>query len=219
MTVPTLRSSIIASCVFVAFLWGLALLQHLLGWPLHQFGVFPRSLSGLIGIVTGPLIHGSWEHIASNTLPLLLLGSILHHGYPKSRWWALGIIWTAAGLGVWLLGRESYHFGASGLTHGMFFFLFVIGILRRDRRSIALLMVAFFMYGTMLLTIFPQQPGVSYEYHFAGAVGGVLSAVLFRHWDPLPQRKAYSWELESEAEADELIGDEWKREKQEERND
>ncbi|MEH6468250.1 MAG: rhomboid family intramembrane serine protease, partial [Porticoccus sp.] len=104
------------------------------GWDLHSLGVYPQTLTGLIGILTGPLIHGSWQHVIGNTLPLLLLGSILIYGYPKSRWWALAIIWLLSGLGVWLFARNSYHFGASGLTHGMFFYLFIGGILRRDKR-------------------------------------------------------------------------------------
>ena len=206
-----LRTSILVTTSFVGLLWWLEVLEYLLQASFHHLGVFPLSPTGLIGIVTGPLIHGSWQHIASNTLPLLLLGTILHYGYPRSRWWTLAIIWLVSGLGVWLFGRESYHYGASGLTHGMFFFLFAIGILRRDKRSVAILMVAFFMYGTMLLTIFPQEPGISYEYHLCGALGGVLSAVLFRRWDPMPERKVYSWEEgDDEQEEDPLIGDEWK---------
>ncbi|TQV72688.1 rhomboid family intramembrane serine protease [Exilibacterium tricleocarpae] len=209
-TESRIRTSILVASVFAALLWWLEILEYLLDTSFHRLGVYPLSPTGLVGIVAGPLIHGSWQHIASNTLPLLLLGSILHYGYPKSRWWTLAIVWVVSGLGVWLWGRESYHYGASGLTHGMFFFLFTIGILRRDKRSSALLMVAFFMYGTMLLTIFPQEPGISYEYHFFGAVGGVLSAILFRRWDPLPERKAYSWEQDSPEAEDPIIGDEWK---------
>lgn len=141
-------------------------------------------------------MHGSWEHIAANTLPILLLGSMLLYGYPKSRWYALIIIWLGSGLGVWFFARPSFHFGASGLTHGLLFYLFIIGMLRRDKRSVALLMIAFMMYGGMLMTIFPREQGISYESHFFGAFFGVISALIFRHFDPKPAVKHYTWEDE-----------------------
>ncbi|WP_420887170.1 rhomboid family intramembrane serine protease [Candidatus Litorirhabdus singularis] len=149
-----------------------------------------------------------------NTLPLLLLGTMLLYGYPKSRFWALAGIWLLSGAGVWLFARSSYHFGASGLTHGIFFYLFVSGILRRDRRSAALLMIAFYMYGGMLLTILPRDPGVSFESHFFGAMAGAMLAYAFRNWDPKPVRKQYSWQRNTESDEnideDPVIGDQWR---------
>ncbi len=111
----------------------------------------------------------------------------------------------------WLMARQNLHFGASGLTHGMFFFLLVGGLMRRDLQSMALLMIAFFMYGTMVLTIFPRDPQISFESHFFGAMGGVLAALLFRSYDPQPLKKVYSWDFESEEEEDPVIGDLWKK--------
>jgi membrane associated rhomboid family serine protease len=215
---PSIKSSIRVAASFVLLIWIVKLCEVIFDWNLHLLGVYPRTIEGLVGIATAPLIHGSWQHLMGNSLPLLLLGSILVFGYPRSRWWALAIIWILSGAGVWLLGRESYHFGASGLTHGMFFFLLVSGLLRRDRRSTALLMIAFFMYSGMLLSIFPGTPGVSFEYHLFGAVAGALGAVIFRHRDPKPVRKIYPWETRTGkadpiAEApDPIIGDQWRGE-------
>jgi membrane associated rhomboid family serine protease len=209
-----LRNSIFIATAFAVLIWGLKVFEFVLGVELYGLGVYPRTQSGLLGIVTAPLIHGSWEHLFGNTLPLVFLGSMLLYGYPKSRFWALAGIWLLSGAGVWLFARSSYHFGASGLTHGIFFYLFVSGFLRRDRRSAALLMVAFYMYGGMLLTIFPRDPGVSFESHFFGAMAGAVLAYLFRNWDPKPIRKRYSWQRDSETEEDmeldPVIGDQWK---------
>ncbi len=210
-----LKDSILLAVCFALVIWTLKLGESILGVSLHQLGVQPQTPGGLFGIVTGPLIHGSWEHVISNTIPILLLGSMLIYGYPKSRWWVLAVVWVVSGLGVWWFARSSYHIGASGLTHGVFFYLFTIGILRRDKRSIALLMVAFFMYGTMLWTIFPYDPGVSFEYHFFGALSGAACAIAFRHSDPKPQRKTYAWESGTdenfvEEEDDPIIGDQWR---------
>ena len=205
-----LRDSIVMAACFVAVLWNLHFLEFLFQLDVYRLGVLPREPQGLVGVVTGPLIHGSWSHLVSNTLPLLLLGSMLMYGYPRSRWRVIVIIWLVSGLGVWLFARSSFHFGASGLTHGMFFFLFTAGILRRDRRSAALLMVAFYMYGGMVLSIFPGDPGISFEYHAFGALAGIGCGFAFRDSDPRPQRRRYSWEDESEQE-DPVIGEQWRR--------
>jgi len=204
------------SIPLVVVIWWVKLCEVLFGWELYQLGIYPRLSSGLVGIATAPLVHGSWQHLFGNTAPLLLLGSMLIYGYPRSRWWTLSIIWLLSGLGVWLFARSSYHFGASGLTHGIFFYLFIGGILRRDRRSAALLMIAFYLYGGMLMTIFPRAPGVSFESHLFGALTGILCAFLFRHWDPKPVRKTYAWQQQGDEdelpvdEEDPVIGDQWK---------
>ena len=215
-TSPSIRSSIRIAFAFIVFIWTVKLGDTIFGWNLFLLGVYPRSSEGLAGIFTAPLIHGSWQHLVGNTLPILLLGSILFFGYPRSRWWTVAIVWLLSGAGVWLFGRQSYHFGSSGLSHGMFFFLVLSGLLRRDRRSAAILMIAFFMYGGMLLTVLPGQPGVSFEYHLFGALAGVVCAFAFRHWDPKPTRKRYPWESKvgevdpMVEEEDPVIGDQWK---------
>ncbi|MFT5482890.1 MAG: membrane associated rhomboid family serine protease [Halieaceae bacterium] len=214
---PTWRHTLTIALTFVALLWLIKLVEFFLGLSLHNFGVYPRSSMGLIGITTGPLIHGSWQHLFGNSPPLVLLGSMLIYGYPKSRYWALAGIWLMSGIGVWLFARSSFHFGASGITHGVFFYLFIGGILRRDKRSAAILMVAFYLYGGMLLTILPGDPGVSFESHFFGALSGAVFATLFRHWDPLPTRRRYSWERRPGValaieEEDPIIGEQWRGE-------
>ncbi len=214
----SLRECITLTGLFALMLWIVKLCESMLGVSLSNMGVFPQTLSGLFGIIAAPLIHGSFQHLLSNTLPVLLLGSMLIYGYPRSRWWVLTIVWIASGLMVWLFARQSYHIGASGITHGVFFYLLAVGILRRDKRSSVLLTVAFFMYGTMIWSVFPQEPGISYEYHSAGALSGIVCALLFRKWDPKPLAKTYSWERdESDDDLDEydpIIGDEWKLDNQ-----
>jgi membrane associated rhomboid family serine protease len=210
-----LRNAVLIAASFALLLWGLKLYELVLGVNLYQLGVYPRAQSGLLGIVTAPLIHGSWQHVIGNTLPIVLLGSMLIYGYPKSRFWAISGIWLLSGAGVWLFARQSYHFGASGLAHGMFFYLFVGGILRRDKRSAALLMLAFYLYGGMLLTILPRDPTVSFESHLFGAMAGAVCAYAFRNWDPKPSRQRYHWERqpnedESIEEEDPIIGDQWR---------
>jgi len=186
----------------VGAIWAIKLLELGFGLDLYRAGLYPQRFSGLAGIITAPLIHGSIEHTVSNTLPLLLLGFGLHYAYPRSRYWVVAIIWIGSGIGTWIWGRPSYHFGASGLTHGLMFFLFLSGILRRDARSVVMAMGAFYLYGSMVWGIFPHEPGISYELHLFGALMGVVAAVVFRRWDPKQPRPVYAWELEEDGDGD-----------------
>ena len=206
---PKLKTVSLAMVAFVLLLWVIWLADYTLGLGLVRFGVYPQRISGLTGILFAPLIHGSATHILANSAPLLVLGTALVYGYPRSAPIVLLVVYLGSGLGIWMFGRESYHIGASGLTHGLMFFIFVVGVLRRDRRAIALSLVVFFLYGGMIWGIFPRDPGVSFESHFFGALIGLVLAFMLRDRDPRPPDKRYSWE--DETEEDPIIGDNWKR--------
>ncbi|MEZ5541340.1 MAG: rhomboid family intramembrane serine protease [Pseudomonadota bacterium] len=188
------RYSAAGALAVIGLLWLLALLDQGLDLRLYRLGIYPRALIGLPGILFAPLIHGSWGHLISNSFALLVLLTTLLYGYPRSARAALALIWLGSNLCVWLFARASWHFGASGLTHGIMFYIFTSGILRRDRPSIALALIVFLLYGGMIWTIFPQQPDISYESHFFGAAAGVLAALLFAHRDPRPPGRHYDWE-------------------------
>ena len=112
----------------------------------------------------------------------------------------LPTIWLLSGLGVWLFARDSVHVGASGVASGLMLFLFLTGLLRRDRLAVVTSLVVFFLYGSMLASVLPTEQHISFEYHLAGAIAGALSAILFFRRDPLPPRKRYSWEDEPDIE-------------------
>ncbi len=195
--------SALTALAFIALLWMIALLDQAFDLQIYRLSVYPRTLAGLSGILFAPLIHGSWSHLLSNSIALMILLTALLYGYPRSARPALLLIYVGSGLGVWLFARESYHFGASGLTHGIMFYIFTSGVLRRDRLSIALSLIVFLIYGGMIWTIFPQRPGISYETHFFGACCGVLGALLFARRDPPAPARHYDWEVEDENDPDE----------------
>ena len=186
--------------LFTVFLWGIELIKFFFNLELFILSVHPQQLFGLVGVFTAPLIHASFEHLISNTPAIIILGTALLFGYPRSSWIVLIMVWIVAELGVWFTARPVYHFGASGLTYGVMAFIFLIGILRRDRLAIALSLLVFFLYGTMIWGIFPHQSGVSFETHLWGAGLGILSAILLRNRDPFPTIKRYSWEYEDDDE-------------------
>ena len=191
------RRALNASLALVLLLWVVFIAQQGFDW--RWLTVTPRSATGLLGLLGAPLLHGSAEHIIANSIALLMLGTLAGTTYPKASLRALPLLWLGSGLGAWLLGQpESHHLGASGVSHGLAFLVFVLGLLRRDRAAIAAGMLAFLFYGGMLLTILPREAGVSWESHLGGAVAGVIAAFLFRRSDPRAPRQQYSWELEEE---------------------
>lgn len=191
------RRALNASLALVLLLWAVFAAQHGFDW--RFLSVTPGSAAGLLGLVGAPLLHGSVEHVLANSIALLLLGTLAGTTYPKATLRALPLLWVGSGLGAWLLGEAgSHHLGASGVTHGLAFLVFMLGVLRRDKAAIAAGMLAFLFYGGMLLTILPREAGVSWESHLGGALAGVLAAFLFRRSDPLPPRPKYSWDIEEE---------------------
>jgi membrane associated rhomboid family serine protease len=195
------RYAALGAGALLAGIWIAWAASGMLGWSLDDLGITPRATRGLLGILTAPLAHASFEHLMSNTLPLGLLATLTLYCYPLGARRAIPLIWLLSGFGVWLFARPSVHVGASGIAHGLMFFLFVMGLLRRDRLAVVTALVVFFLYGGMLLTVLPREPHVSFEYHLAGAVTGVLAAFLFFRSDPAPPRKRYTWEDEEEAAA------------------
>ena len=192
-----LRRALNASLGFVLLLSVCFAAQHGFDWTFLT--VTPRTVEGLLGLLTAPLLHGSVEHIVANGIAVLMLGTLAGTVYPKATLRALPLLWLGSGLGAWLLGQPgSHHLGASGVTHGLGFLVFMLGLLRRDRAAIAAGMLAFMFYGGMLMTILPREAGVSWESHLGGAVAGVIAALLFRRSDPAPPRRKYSWEIEEE---------------------
>lgn len=187
-----------AALAFAAVLWVIKTAESLLGTDLAPYGVLPRHPHGLIGIALAPLIHGSWAHLAANTGPMVILGTALIYGYPRSARVVIPVVYLGTGLLVWLFARPVYHIGASGLTFGMLFFVSTVGVVRRDKQAIALSTAALFLYGGMLGGLAPGKPGISFETHIAAAVLGILLALLLKNVDPPPPRKVYSWELEEE---------------------
>ncbi len=185
---------------FVVALWLVQILNWGLDLELQRFGVRPRELSGLAGILLAPLLHGGFSHLIANSVPLLVLGTGMLYLYPNSALRVLPAIYLGPGAAVWLFGKAaSVHIGASGLVYGLVSYVFVAGLIRRDRRAIAASMLVYFLYGTLVWGVLPIRPGVSWETHLAAALIGLGLAVAFRHFD-IPPRKRYDWEDETDAE-------------------
>jgi membrane associated rhomboid family serine protease len=169
---------------FVALLYLVELADVVLDNRLDSGGVRPRELEGVDGILYAPVLHSGWDHLLANTMPLLVFGFlILLAGV--GRWLAVtAIVWLVGGVGVWLTGGEStLHLGASVLAFGWLVYLLLRGFFSRSAPQIAIGVILLFLYGGLLWGVLPGRPGVSWQGHLFGAVGGAWAAWWFGRRD------------------------------------
>ena len=194
------NSVLIVPMAAVIIIWGVYWSEVAFGLNYNHFGVFPRSMDGLKGVFFSPFIHGSLTHLYNNTIPLAILLAALFYFYKDIAFRVLIFGVLLSGIITWLIGRESYHIGASGLIYVLASFIFFKGIFSKHFRLIALSLVVVFIYGSLLWYIFPVKDGISWEGHLAGFITGFLFAVLIKAKVPKP--KKYDWERDDYSEAD-----------------
>jgi membrane associated rhomboid family serine protease len=193
------RRAVVIALSFAVLIWVIQWLNWALDLELQRFGVRPRQWAGLPGIFLAPLLHSGFAHLVANSLPLLVAGTTMLHLYPNAARSVLPAIYLGPGIAVWLFARESVHIGASGLVYGLVCYVFVAGLIRRDRRAIAASLLVAFLYGSMAWGVLPMEPQVSWETHLAAAWIGVLMAIVLRDMD-VPPRVRYAWEDEGDDE-------------------
>lgn len=172
-----LRTHVRVLSASVASLWGTFAANVVAGGALTGYGVRPRSLEGLWGILFAPFLHASVAHLVANTIPLLILGWLVllrdaRHFVPVTLLAMLG-----SGLAAWLLGApNSVHIGASGVVFGYLGFLILAGWFARSFVSIVLSVGVVMTWGGAVMGVLPGAPGVSWQSHLGGFIGGVLAA-------------------------------------------
>lgn len=170
------KANLVPPLRFVFLMWLFFSVELTFNLDLGFLGVYPRTLNGAIGILFGPLVHGSFNHIISNTVPLLFLGIVLFLFYRQIANQVFIQCYIFSNFFVWLLGRPFYHIGASGLVYGLAAFLMAMGFFKRDFKSLVITVIVFTMYGGLAYGVLPMNEQISYESHLFGAIVGVGSA-------------------------------------------
>lgn len=162
---------------FVALMWGIEIVDFVMGGRLNYYGIYPRTYLGLKGIVFAPFLHGSFGHLISNTVPFVVMGWFVMLRETKDFFLVSAIALLASGFGVWLFGApNSLHIGASGVIFGYFGFLMARAYFERSALAIALALTVGLLYGGLIWGVLPTQIGISWEGHLFGFIGGVLAA-------------------------------------------
>ena len=170
-------TAVLWSAGFVGLLWVVEVVDTGLGNRLDDEGIRPGTTDGLLGIVFAPLLHGGFGHLLANSVPLLVLGFLVLLSGLRRGLAVTAVIWLVGGLGTWLLGGPgTVHIGASGVVFGGLTYLAVRGFVSRQPAQIAVGIGVLLVYGGLLWGVLPGQPGVSWQGHLSGALGGVLAA-------------------------------------------
>lgn len=185
---PTLSRALVVVGGLLALMWGLEVIDVLTLNSLDNLGIEPRQTSDLPNILVAPFLHFGWPHLIGNTLPFLVLG-VLTYLAGVVRWVVASITSVlTSGLAAWFLSPVgTITAGASGVIFGWLTYLLVRGIFSGRPGQIAIAVVVFLLYGSVLWGVFPTAPGVSWQAHLGGAVGGVAAAWQL-HRRPEPQR-------------------------------
>ena len=178
--VRTLKVHVVILGVSVASLWAVFAVDTVLGGALQHYGVVPRTVDGLRGIVLAPFLHGSLSHLTANTASLLVLGWLVMLRDARHFWIVAVLSMLGGGLVAWLLGAgNSVHIGASGVIFGFLGFLIFAGWYARSFGSILLSVVVSVLWGGLVFGVLPGEAGISWQEHLGGFVGGVLAARWF----------------------------------------
>ena len=186
--------------LFLIIMWVVKLIEYNFELSFAHYGVFPQSFSGLKGILFSPFIHKDFSHLINNSYPVLILGGMLFSFYKKIAPQLFVWLFFIAGFWLWVIGRPSFHIGASGIIYALASFLFVSGIIRKNPRLSAISMLIIFLYGSLIWGLLPTKEPISWEGHLAGFLAGVVVAVFYRKEGP--KRKKYQWEIDEELEAE-----------------
>jgi len=183
------QAGLITVVGLVALMWAVFLLDAVLGNLLvRTLGIAPRRVDGLDGVIFAPLLHSGVEHLAGNTLPLLVLGFLAFLEGARRFVAAIGISWLASGVGTWLFGG-GLTIGASGVVFGLFTYLITRGFYNRDWKQILLAVALFVGYGSILWGVLPAiGSNISWQAHLFGALGGIVAAFLLKRKRPAPGR-------------------------------
>lgn len=185
---------------FVLLIWIVFWLEVRFGFNFNRYGVYPREVEGLKGIVFSPFIHSDLKHLFNNTIPLFVLSMSLFYFYRQLSWKILFYGLLLTGILTWIIGRSSYHIGASGIVYLLASFLFFKGVFSRHYRLIALSLIVVFLYGGLLWYVTPVDPQISWEGHLSGLLSGFLFSMVYKKDIPAPVK--YEWEKETYKEDD-----------------
>ncbi|MDR2145645.1 MAG: rhomboid family intramembrane serine protease [Tannerella sp.] len=198
-----LRYAIVYSLLLTALLWIVQIVDVLFSLNLKQYGLHPLETDGLSGIFTMPFLHADWEHLISNTPPLLALIGGLFLFYRRGAWKILFSLYVVSGLLTWFMGRNSTHIGASGLVYALAAFHFVSGVIKKENRQRAFALLVSFLYGGFVWAFFPTLyigTSISWEGHLSGLLTGIIFAFYYRQEGPQPPPNPFPEEEEEDGE-------------------
>ena len=175
------KSIFLIPIAYVLIIWIIYGIEIAFGYNFNKYGVYPRNLMGFRGVFLTHFIHSNTSHLFNNSIPLFVLLSSLFYFYKEVAYKVLFFCGFFAGFITWMIARESYHIGASGIVYVLFSFVFFSGIIKKHYRLVALSLIVIFLYGSMIWYILPIKDGISWEGHLSGLLVGLFFSILYRN--------------------------------------
>ncbi len=166
--------------LFIFSIWFVYWVEIQFSLNFTKAGILPRNLSGLKGVLCAPFIHSDTNHLFNNSIPLFVLLSFLIYFYRAVYIKVLFFGGLLSGLLTWVIAREAFHIGASGIVYLLFSFVFFSGIIKKQFQLVAVSLIVIFLYGSMIWYVFPIKEGISWEGHLSGFVVGLIFAFMFK---------------------------------------
>jgi len=174
---PGFLQAVVASALIVGVLFLVRGVETTFHLRLERFGVIPRNVYGLPGILFSPLLHANLNHLIANSVPFFVLLVLLLANPEYHPWRTLSMIWIISGCGIWLIGRgNATHIGASSVIFGLAAFLITAGFYAKSWRSVFVAILVFICYGGIFYGALPQPGPISWEGHLSGAIAGIWLA-------------------------------------------
>jgi membrane associated rhomboid family serine protease len=179
-TVPISKNVLFLPILFVITIWFVYWLEIKFSLNFTKYGILPRNFTGLRGVLLSPFIHSNTSHLFNNSIPLAVLLTSLVYFYKDVYYKVLLYGWILSGILTWVIAREAFHIGASGIVYLLFSFVFFSGIIKKHYQLVAVSLVVIFLYGSMIWYVLPIKDGVSWEGHLSGFLTGLFFAFLLR---------------------------------------
>ena len=177
----TSKSIFLIPFLYVLIIWIIYVIEITFGYNFNKYGIYPRDIIGLRGVFLTHFIHSNVNHLFNNSIPLFVLLSSLFYFYRQVAYRILFFGGLLSGFLTWLIARESYHIGASGIVYVLFSFVFFSGIIRKHYRLVALSFIIIFLYGSMIWYVLPIKEGISWEGHLSGFLVGLFYSIIYRN--------------------------------------
>ncbi len=174
------KSVFLIPTIYIVSIWVIYWIEINFGFNFNKFGVFPRDLVGFRGVFLTHFIHSDVSHLFNNSIPLFVLLVSLFYFYKDVAFKVLLLGGFFTGFLTWIIARESFHIGASGIVYLLFSFVFFSGIIKKHYRLVALSLIIIFLYGSMIWYVLPIKDGMSWEGHLSGFLTGFIFAIIKR---------------------------------------
>ena len=174
------KSFLLVPVVYLVSIWVIYFIEIQFNLNFNKYGVYPRTLEGFRGVFLTHFIHSNTSHLFNNSIPLFVLLSSLFYFYKEVAYKVLVLGGFFTGFITWIIARESFHIGASGIVYLLFSFVFFSGMIRKHYRLVALSLIIIFLYGSMIWYVLPIKDGMSWEGHLSGFLTGFLFAIIYR---------------------------------------